>query len=360
VRSAHAQLIYSARDSFLVAPDVLQHMTSLLKLERSEQITPDEALGSKIEVTFDVMRGLCESADPAVSREAKRCLQELTAVVARTISLAQFGAHRPIEIRRRTKDDPPRDKNIAMGDIPENYAWLVQCCYRIEGWSVVTLNFDSVLDWVFRIAHRNGLECRQYSFWLNCLRKLLSGSSEPDRISHGGYVKLHGTFDLNSCHNPNCEHYRWPFADDEWDPSEVSILLDASRVCKRCGGIALPLILPPGRNKTQGEGAYHEMAHSAAIQLLGKSDTWVILGYSCPDYDRDVTAIFREAIECRPVSGQKRSIIVISPNCIDVAQRLADQLAPLTETAARYTIESVHPIQLTFSEMVESVQSLQR
>lgn len=74
---------------------------------------------------------------------------------------------------------------------------------------------------------------------------------------------------------------------------------------------------------------------------------------SCPDYDKDVTELLLEAMEHPPVTGQKRSIIVASPDCLDVAQRLTQQLAPMSDLAARYTLESVHPIKTTFSQMVE-------
>ena len=58
--------------------------------------------------------------------------------------------------------------------------------------------------------------------------------------------------------------------------------------CPSCGEAAEELILPPGKNKTQAEGLYQDMAYGISERLLGRADIWIILGYSCPDYDEDV------------------------------------------------------------------------
>jgi len=352
-------LIDSARNIRIVSHDVMERTLHLLSVAYgTPDVEPDEAFGSGIEATFDAIRGLCKHRDVELSSQAKTCLRDLTSMIARVVSQSQCGGQvvkGQLMIRRRTADDPPRDKAVFMGDVPENYAWLVNGCIHNDKWSVVTLNFDSILDWVFRLALKEGAPCPQYEQWAESVEMLVSGCAEGGRVSHGGYVKLHGTFDLYSCHNPDCTHYRTPFlADKRQDPTAFSVMLKVEKTCPKCGSDALPLILPPGRNKVRGEGLYHEMVYSAAASYLGASDTWVILGYSCPDYDRDVTEILLRAMEEPAASGEKRSIIVISPDCLDVGQRLSEHLADMSKTAARYTLTSVFPMQMTFSEVVEN------
>jgi hypothetical protein len=93
--------------------------------------------------------------------------------------------------------------------------------------------------------------------------------------------------------------------------------------CPSCKKLATPVVLPPGENKSREEGAFHDLVYSEAQRILGRSDTWLIVGYSFPEYDRDVSDLLRAAIQRQPVSGKNRCIWVLNPESTVVTRRIA-------------------------------------
>src|SRR5207248_2075330 len=109
-------------------------------------------------------------------------------------------------------------------------------------------------------------------------------------------------------------------------------------VCPACGRNASYLLLPPGRSKTPGETAFYKQMYSHADRMLSQADTWVVLGYSVPDYDEDVVAMMMRALAA---SRSSHRINVVAPDAKDIAGRLSNRIA-----------HEVVPHNETFSQMV--------
>jgi hypothetical protein len=84
--------------------------------------------------------------------------------------------------------------------------------------------------------------------------------------------------------------------------------------------------VPPGRNKGPSESAYHRFAYLRAEQALRRSTNWLVVGYSCPEYDKDVTSLLLEALSARAHAQTAPSIYVIAPDADLIAARLSIQL----------------------------------
>ena len=123
------------------------------------------------------------------------------------------------------------------------------------------------------------------------------------------------------------------------------------------------MVLPPGENKSREEGAFHDLVYGEAQRILGRSDTWLIVGYSFPEYDRDVSDLLRAAIQQRPVSGNNRHIWVLNPESGAVIRRVAKAICGREEggpaSVPRLGTDELllHRVDLTFSSFIQQASS---
>jgi hypothetical protein len=222
----------------------------------------------------------------------------------------------------------------------ENYLWLASMTCVNRNYSVLTLNFDTLLDRAYEEVVGYDPPPIPYIEWRNLLQNHFEGRPIPTRQG-GIYLKLHGSLDLLACHNRRCERYRTPFsvrsANTATSQPHLESLGSHSRQCSVCGSACLDLILPPGRNKTRAEDNYHKMLHREASKVLCGSDTWVIVGYSLPEYDHDIIDLFNEAFH------EGIAVFVVAPDAVEIAGRLR-----------RHIRHDVYALQEGFSEFVDN------
>jgi hypothetical protein len=212
-------------------------------------------------------------------------------------------------------------------------------CDRFPKWSVLTLNYDSLLDWAF--AQAPGKIQVQCANWKPLITAQLSKDAIPE-MNDGVYLKLHGSLNLLSYHNRFCSisNYRRPWCPGRFPADVMLFQLIIDEKCPECSLEMHPLILPPGRNKTKEEGAYHDCVYTKAEEILCASNTWLFLGYSMPTYDIDLAAILKRAIEAglRP-----EEVCVIDPSAEVIGKRLSGLLG-----------QKVNTLSFGFSEFVDA------
>jgi len=282
-----------------------------------------EALTYKLGPCIDWLKALCNERNPTIANDAILCLQDLVRHIASEI-----------------KDDQV-EATLAHGGsqgfifCAENYLWLASSCFHTPRWSVITLNYDTVLDRAFEEIGLRDPRTSQYDSW----RELVEAHFANKRMSPvkiGMYLKIHGSLDIYECLNPQCKLFRSPF--NTRGNERVNVLKsgffieslaspDAAPHCTSCNRETVELILPPGHNNSQEETAFHDLVYGEAEQALGRADTWIVLGYSCPDYDVDVMNLMKGALKQKPPTPQPdRSIWVVAPDADSVAHRLTQHL----------------------------------
>src|ERR1041384_6482693 len=115
-----------------VDAELLRYLESLVAARVLPCASVPEALGAKIEVTVDAVRGLADSADLATRAPAQTALAALVWEIARSvsfyISLTSFLGH------------------FEKLGLPRNYGALVAFLSLAPQSSVITLNYDTLLD----------------------------------------------------------------------------------------------------------------------------------------------------------------------------------------------------------------------
>lgn len=94
----------------------------------------DNALKNNLESTFDEIRGLSIHRNDKIAKEASTCLIELIRQIGWSIRNAQNRLWMLYE-----------DIDMFLYNAI-NYIWLISSCSFLPHWSVITLNYDEVLD----------------------------------------------------------------------------------------------------------------------------------------------------------------------------------------------------------------------
>lgn len=295
-----------------------------------------DAIGPRIERTIDELRGLTSNSNSAMQVQAAQALRQMVRVVSAMISVGSLSAMCADE----------------EGFRAENYAWLAFQSCRFPQWSIVTMNYDLVLDWAFEFLNRiaesrlHEKPAQQYVNWRSIVQTLSQNPSVKSLgFSSGAYVKLHGCLELFSCQNIACARYRVPYLPDPSNLSRPMFYGERKEVCPACRSEAVELILPPGKNKTREEGIYHDWIYPLAEAVAKRASAWVILGYSCPDYDEDVVEVLRNALEGQRNNNHEVEIYVVTPDANLVADRLSRRIS-----------HTVYAYPSTFSQLVASAR----
>ena len=237
-----------------------------------------ELLTTHLEATIDVVRGLCAHDDRSIAEKARGCLQRIIDEIANSIRKDSWKAL------------------LAHGGIrgfqycAENYLWLAAQCTANDDWSVLTLNYDRVLDRAFEELVSLGVEVHGSEAWASTIGALQTQLSSIQQT--GIYLKLHGSLDVTYCLNEACASYRTPVPERPYpngahgDAEIIKVDPSHHSKCKTCGSDAFDFVLPPGRNKTRSEALFVDRAYSMATEALAQADTWVTVGYSFPLYRR--------------------------------------------------------------------------
>lgn len=283
----------------------------------------EEALGGNTEATIDRIRALCLDPSGPIRDGAAYALKNLISLISGNLSMRQVS---------KWYENMGRD----IGYAADNYIWLSSHACGNPGLSLITLNYDNVLDASFEIAQHMKLGVpRQYEAWENAIAALLSGLPVP-RSDTGAFLKLHGSLGLYSCHNSMCKAYRLPI-----EPRRLYGTRPKGRVpggdvaemkCENCAQRLYEFILPPGHNKTEPEGAYFNFVYSEAKRALAEAPIWIVVGYSFPNHDIDMREILNDALmqRKRVVAGLHK-MLIIDPKASDIADRIISAFPPVME-----------------------------
>jgi hypothetical protein len=272
--------------------------------------TLSDALENGLETLVDQLRGLAAHRDAEIALSGNSSLRLLLNAIAGAIAASQgLGL---------------------VGDTLVYFAWN----YFLIGilashhpqMFVLTMNYDMLLDWGLRWFRSHGYEPWpvQYDNW----RWVLAAHMDGDRYAptDGVYIKLHGSLLLYACLNLKCLRYRVPSSyEDKEGKFQMHIRPDEKRRCVTCGEVMAELILPPGRNKTREEGQFATMLYEYAELALARSQHWVIIGYSAPEYDADVASLMTRAIALK-TKPSDLNVVVASPDAGTVADRLSSRI----------------------------------
>jgi hypothetical protein len=318
----------------------LDQLSSLLELnpkKNGERLA--EIIGPRLENTFDLLRKRIDESKRKTRKSANEMLKTLTDKVANQIKLTQ------------TEATLSHGGTRGFEYCAENYLWLASRSCHNPGWSIVTLNYDTILDRAFEELAVRGVEVQLYSKWLSLLNDYYDKIGR-EYIASGYYLKLHGSMDIYYCMKPSCSYYRRPFTIRP-QVSLGSTLLETiyahDIMCKKCKSKAYEFILPPGKNKIEPEWEYHQLTYAMAEKILQRANSWVIVGYSCPKYDYDIIELLKLGLSYPPEDPDlPREIMVVSPDAKEIAQRLENAFN--------------HPVianTLTFSQFIDRLLNLE-
>ena len=158
-----------------------------------------------------------------------------------------------------------------------DFAQRILHTYAPSDVAIISFNFDFLLHEFFDVGVYFDY---QVDFdWMDHNRR--QSYRERDSIP---MIKLNGSFDWGMCAQCGRLHLYFPhmFSHDYDD-----------RACSlNCGGCTQPLIVLPH----EGYGAQFNSLWASAGRLLSAANKVTIIGYSFPEYDRRVVALFRGAL----------------------------------------------------------------
>ncbi len=174
---------------------------------------------------------------------------------------------------------------------------------------IVTLNYDILVEQALHAdntAHRSAPRCRYGGFQhVQAVRKMtnvVTGDHELIQLGDDFVLyKLHGSVN-------------WA-----WEPHSPTLKIhqDVRAVFRADDKYGTPAIIPPIPEKEMPPE--FGQIWNEAQKVLSETPTWVICGYSLPDYDRVLREYFQRILESRRAT----EIIVIDPNSAEVAAKFA-------------------------------------
>jgi hypothetical protein len=273
-------------------------------------VTLEQALKEELEQLVDQLRAIALHERESVAELGNASLRHLLNNIAGNIAASQAKGL----------------VGVNLEYFAWNYFFIGILASHNPQMSVLTLNWDMLLDWGLRYFRMNGYRPWpvQYDNWRWVLAEYLEGGEyEP---KDGVYMKLHGSLLLYACLNRQCAKYRVPgrYEDKEGEYS-MHIRPDKDRTCRACGEVMTELLLPPGENKTEDEGRFLKTVYLHAEHALARSQHWVVVGYSAPDYDADIASLMMRAIS-RKTKPSELNVVVVSPDASTVAGRLSSRI----------------------------------
>jgi len=213
-----------------------------------------------------------------------------------------------------------RQTSAGVGDhvrrqrrIPVAYVRLLEVLKDVSPSGIVTTNYDIVLE------------------------KLLGPTRQPARLGGFNYGivddKLAGTHSTDSqhfYHGPDITGFtpllkvhgslNWALDDGAF------VKWVDCRPSRRLG--YHPIVIPPGR--TGETDALHEIWQGAA-GVLSEASTWIVCGYSVPEYDKDVRKLFAASTE------HLRRVVILDPEPTLIERKLRSVIG-----GTRGQVEYVH------------------
>jgi hypothetical protein len=315
--------------------DMIRRIARLPPRRPSEPLAPDQSLAT-------LLRSLeqsTSSSDAATATEARDCLDEVLGHISKCVSTTQARVR------------PPRGYG-KFGFRADNILWLASRAHHAEQWSIVSLNYDTLLDTVFQQISRGDPTESPYDRWLATLDAFRHDRARGDRNA-GLYIKVRGSIDMYHCIDSSCAETGKVILPDSGTfeqavaPSRVPTHRPWTPACRGCGRPTLPLALWSGMRAGAAERYQREMLGHAE-RALAHSDTWMLVGYSCPQEDGDVLQTLARAAQHTPASGARRHINVLAPDAVRTAAALTNALG-----------QPVRPVATTFTDFVTCVLEIE-
>jgi len=172
---------------------------------------------------------------------------------------------------------------------------------------IVSMNYDILPEQALHFntsSHRSAPRCYYGGFQYNqTVRKMTDVTKREYEVLELGHdfvlYKLHGSVN-------------WA-----WEPHSPTLKIhDDVRAVFRCGSkFGVPAVIPPVPEKEMPKD--FAQVWNEAEQSLGKSNPWIVCGYSLPSYDIALTSFFSRILSSR----DETTIYIIDPVSKDISQR---------------------------------------
>lgn len=173
---------------------------------------------------------------------------------------------------------------------------------------IVTLNYDLLVEQALHndrsTRHRTPPRCRYGGFQhVQAVRKMKNViTKEHDLMQLGDafvLYKLHGSVN-------------WA-----WEPHSPTMKIheDVRAVFRSDNAYGVPAIVPPIPEKEMPPE--FGQIWNEARKVLGQASTWIVCGYSLPDYDQALRQFFGEILRGRPMTR----LVLLNPDSISVGER---------------------------------------
>lgn len=316
---------------------------------------PEEAIGRGIERTIAFLLSKSRNSNPSIRAECLDLLRDVTRGVRNAITNSQL---------MQCMDGDNFGTKVYKP--PTNYGWIVAACSVGRQISVITLNYDCILDATFRYARRCWRDPQQYMGWIDFLKKFCKPEGSKATFSsnatpysppdHGMYVKLHGSLFIYSCVNEDCSECGAPvlhgeFQSDLPDGIELGFSNDPQHTCVECQKPLYDLIIPPGENKSAGGGEFQRALHNSAVESVKRCESIVIIGYSFPEYDRDVINVIVQGCLQSKEKG-KKEVYIVAPDATDIGRRVISSINK-TNASVMSMLGAINVKDITFTDFVK-------
>lgn len=198
-----------------------------------------------------------------------------------------------------------------------------------DKYSIITLNYDLILENTLReIEKDRPIESRILNS-MNGLLESVTRLFDGDRPNicgedrHRGYLlKLHGSINWFYCPNENCTHHQAFYT----EPLEESIDFNLKgEVCKACGDLLAPVIIPPTMEKSFSEFPKLGFLWSIAYKKIKEARSLIIIGVSFAEADYYLRWLIKSAF------NNKAHNSLCSISVVNKDKQIIDKVKYLTD-----------------------------
>jgi len=162
-----------------------------------------------------------------------------------------------------------------------------------KGDTIISFNWDLVLDEVLIRSTEGKVLLSNLNEIINPYKSFDNGDYEElayKNFHKGYFLKMHGSINWGYCINKQCVRNQVPFLFDietDYYPNQWS--------CNYCGGQIDILLMPPHVHKNFQSNRIFNLQARIAFNKISTAKKIVIIGYSFPNFDFEVSSLFRRS-----------------------------------------------------------------